>query len=108
MNVKMLGDFPRAFMLFYFCPVSGKFGIQSHISKRAHLFVNAASEFSASWLYLKICVSLTLQSLLFLNKISCTYYITCVLTDEKENQGKEIRNGAIAKSYMTNGLLMYD
>ncbi len=32
-------------------------------------------------------------------------------TDEKENQDfliyKEIQNGAVAKSYMTNGLLIY-
>ncbi len=43
-----------------------------------------------------------------------TDYLLCnllLLTDKKENQifliYEEIQNGAVAKSYMTNGLLIY-
>jgi hypothetical protein len=39
------------------------------------------------------------------------YYITYQYTDKKENQifliYREIQSGAVAKSYMTNGLLIY-
>ncbi len=39
-------------------------------------------------------------------------YFTSKYTDKKENQifliYKEIQNGAVAKSYITNGLLIYD
>jgi hypothetical protein len=38
-------------------------------------------------------------------------YINCVCTDKKENRifliYREIHSGAVARSYMTNGLLIY-
>jgi hypothetical protein len=44
-------------------------------------------------------------------KISSNYQLLPLLTDKKENQifllYKEIQSGAVAKSYMTNDLLIY-
>jgi hypothetical protein len=44
-------------------------------------------------------------------KYSGLWWIQAVRNDKKENQifltNKEIQNGAVAKSYMTNGLIIY-
>jgi hypothetical protein len=43
--------------------------------------------------------------------VQCGLYLGTLCTDKKENKifliYKEIQNGAVAKSYMTNGLLIY-
>jgi len=45
------------------------------------------------------------------NQINFFYYFKVYCTDKKENQifliYKEIQNGAVAKSYITNSLLIY-